>query len=187
MTFFAIDPGHCCAYDGGASGINKSENQLIREIAPLVISKLKALGHRVIDVSPRRRPRSLGDSLRQRTSVANYHKVDVFVSLHFNAFDGKAYGSEVLYVSGSGKVIAQKVQNELVHLGYFDRGVKYRSNLHVLNGTNAPAILIEGCFCDSNRDMSSYNAENMANAIVKGLTGQDPVNNASDRCPYCGK
>lgn len=35
-----------------------------------------------------------------------------------------------------------------------------------------PAILTEGCFVDSQSDMSLYNAESMANAIVKGITGQ---------------
>jgi N-acetylmuramoyl-L-alanine amidase len=33
-----------------------------------------------------------------------------------------------------------------------------------------PAILIEACFIDSQKDMNLYNAEAMANAIVKGLT-----------------
>lgn len=33
-------------------------------------------------------------------------------------------------------------------------------------------MLIECCFCDNRNDMNRYNAENMANAIVKGLVGQ---------------
>ena len=35
-----------------------------------------------------------------------------------------------------------------------------------------PAMLIECCFIDSNEDMNRYNAEDIANAIVKGLVGE---------------
>jgi N-acetylmuramoyl-L-alanine amidase len=37
-----------------------------------------------------------------------------------------------------------------------------------------PAILVECCFIDSSKDMNLFNAEAMANAIVKGLTGKVP-------------
>ncbi|WP_327330961.1 hypothetical protein [Calothrix rhizosoleniae] len=39
----------------------------------------------------------------------------------------------------------------------------------VLRNTVMPAILIEGGFCDSKRDMSLFDAEKMADAIVRGL------------------
>ena len=42
----------------------------------------------------------------------------------------------------------------------------------MLKHTKTKAMLIECCFCDNARDMNRYNAENMANAIVKGLVGQ---------------
>ncbi|APH18666.1 putative bacteriophage endolysin [Clostridium botulinum] len=32
-------------------------------------------------------------------------------------------------------------------------------------------MLIECCFCDNAGDMGKFNAENMVNAIVKGLVG----------------
>jgi hypothetical protein len=35
-----------------------------------------------------------------------------------------------------------------------------------------PAILVECCFVDSATDMNLLNADTMAGAIVKGLTGQ---------------
>ncbi|WP_242825377.1 SH3 domain-containing protein, partial [Clostridium sporogenes] len=56
------------------------------------------------------------------------------------------------------------------------------------------AMLIECCFCDNARDMNRYNAENMANAIVKGLVGttvstpsQSPTNNNSGWINLDGK
>ncbi|MCW6111708.1 peptidoglycan-binding protein, partial [Clostridium sporogenes] len=57
-------------------------------------------------------------------------------------------------------------------LGYTNRGIKDGSNLYVLKHTKAKAMLIECCFCDNREDMNRYNAENMADAIVKGLVGK---------------
>ncbi|MEY3222027.1 MAG: hypothetical protein RLZZ203_883, partial [Cyanobacteriota bacterium] len=77
--------------------------------------------------------------------------------------------------------VAQKVLDEIVKLGFFNRGVKSGSHLYVLRRTNMPGILIEGCFIDSAKDMQLYDSEAMANAIVAGLTGK--VSNTSTPNP----
>ena len=102
------------------------------------------------------------------------NKVDVFVSIHFNAFNGFANGSEVFATSNAGRKIAKSVLDEILKMGFFNRGVKNGSHLFVLQNTNMPAILVEGCFIDSPKDMQLFNSESMANAIVKGLTGKLP-------------
>ncbi len=66
---------------------------------------------------------------------------------------------------------ARAVLNNICSLGYTNRGLKDGSGLYVLKHTKAKAMLIECCFCDNSGDMNRYNAENMANAIVKGLVG----------------
>jgi N-acetylmuramoyl-L-alanine amidase len=66
------------------------------------------------------------------------------------------------------------VLREIVALGFNSRGVKNGAHLYVIRNTSAPAILVECCFCDSRRDMDLFDPEKMANAIVKGLTGQLP-------------
>ncbi|MGD1914108.1 MAG: N-acetylmuramoyl-L-alanine amidase [Rivularia sp. (in: cyanobacteria)] len=181
MTKFAIDPGHNIAFDGGAAGINKSENQLIMEVAPKVIAKLQALGHEVVNCLPRS-ANSLESSLRHRSRTANSNKCDVFVSIHFNAFNGQAHGTEVLYLSNAGKEIATPVVEEIAKLGFRNRGLKYRDNLHVLRATTMPAILVECCFGDSWKDMKIFNTEKMAIAIVKGLTSQNPESIQECKC-----
>lgn len=168
---FGIDLGHNCPYDGGAVGI-RSENSLIMEVGLKVIQKLRAMGHTVINCSPQGTVTSLNDSLRQRTNTANKYDVDLFVSIHFNAFNKQAHGTEILYISETGKKIALPVLEEICKLGFFNRGLKHRNNLHVLKATKMPAILIECCFCDSAKDMNLFNAEKMATAIVKGLDSQ---------------
>lgn len=166
----ALDIGHNCKHDGGAVGI-RSENALTRELGEKVRLLLQRAGHQVIEVHPVS-PKSLIDSLRQRVVKANYSKADLFVSLHFNAFYGRAHGSEVLALSSKAKLIGRRVLTEICKLGFYDRGVKSQ-NLYVLKYTMMPAILIEGCFCDSSRDMNLYDADNMARAIVNGITGKD--------------
>ena len=173
MTKFGIDLGHNCAYDGGANGVRFSENQLIMQVGTKVISKLRQLGHQVVECKPST-AKSPGHALRQRSYTANVARCDKFVSIHFNAFNGDAHGTEVLYLSTAGKNMAAPVLEEMAALGFRNRGLKYRNNLHVLKATNMPAILVECCFCDNWKDMNRFDAEKMADAIVKGLVGNVP-------------
>ncbi|WP_026734118.1 N-acetylmuramoyl-L-alanine amidase [Fischerella sp. PCC 9605] len=178
---FGIDIGHNCPPDTGARGI-KFEDNLTLDVGNRVIAKLKALGHQVVECKPARAS-SVSESLRKRCATANANKVDTFVSIHFNAFNRQANGTEVFAVSDTGRRIAKPVLDEIVKLGFFNRGVKNGSHLFVLKNTDMPAILVEGCFVDSQKDMNLYNPEAMANAIVKGLTGQlpsTPVNPIED-------
>ncbi|WP_414544770.1 N-acetylmuramoyl-L-alanine amidase [Nostoc sp. CCY0012] len=169
---YGIDIGHNSPPDTGAVGI-KIEDRLTLDVGNRVMSKLRALGHEVIPCRPARST-SVTNSLLQRVNTANTNRVEVFVSIHFNAFNGQANGAEVFAASDNGRRIAQPVLNEIVRLGFFNRGVKSGSHLYVLRNTNMPAILVECCFVDSPRDMNIYEPEATANAIVKGLTGQVP-------------
>ncbi|MBI1242316.1 N-acetylmuramoyl-L-alanine amidase [Umezakia ovalisporum] len=178
---FGIDIGHNSPPDTGAVGI-KSEDVLTTDVGNRVISKLRVLGHEVISCKPNKSV-SVTNSLFQRINTANTNKVEVFVSIHFNAFNGRANGTEVFAASEAGRRIAQPVLNEIVKLGFFNRGVKSGSHLYVLKNTSMPGILIECCFIDSPRDMNIFDSEATANAIVKGLTGQvhnTPVNPVPD-------
>jgi N-acetylmuramoyl-L-alanine amidase len=170
---FGIDSGHNCPPDTGASGI-RFEDNLTLDVGTRVISKLQALGHEVVVC----RPNSAGsvrDSLSKRCDKANSSKVDIYVSIHFNCFNGQANGTELFAIGDTSSKIAKPVLDEIVKLGFFNRGVKSGSHLFVLRNTNMPAILVEGCFIDSKKDMDLYNPEAMANAIVKGLTGKLPT------------
>ncbi|MDM9381425.1 N-acetylmuramoyl-L-alanine amidase [Chlorogloeopsis sp. ULAP01] len=171
---YGIDIGHNCPPDTGARGI-KFEDNLTLDVGNRVIAKLKALGHQVIECKPTSAS-TVGDSLRKRCAKANASNIDVFVSIHFNAFNRQANGTEVFAASDAGRKIAKSVLNEIVKLGFFNRGVKNGSHLYVVKNTDMTAILVEGCFVDSQKDMALYNPEAMANAIVKGLTGQLPDN-----------
>ncbi|HGG0416513.1 TPA: N-acetylmuramoyl-L-alanine amidase [Clostridium sporogenes] len=173
-----IDCGHTLSgIDYGAVGI-KAESNLTREVGTRVITKLQSLGHTVIKCY-KDTCSSLEDSLSYRTNTANNNNVDLYVSIHFNCFNGRAYGTEVFTYGGKELQQARAVLNNICSLGYTNRGLKDGSNLYVLKHTKAKAMLIECCFCDNSGDMNRYNAENIADAIVKGLVGRSITGSSS--------
>lgn len=86
-----IDIGHNCYPDTGASAIG-DENKMNMEVGLKVISKLKAQGHIVINVTPSSAS-SVGDSLAQRVNKANSEGGDLYIAIHFNC--GGGHGVEI--------------------------------------------------------------------------------------------
>lgn len=176
---FGIDMGHCLSGpDTGAQAI-VVEQIKDREIGKLVIAKLRSLGHTVTDCTVDTAA-SLDDSLARRVIAANNAHVDRFVSIHLNSGGGQGVEVYINQRGGTSEQVANSVQNALVNLGYHNRGVKVALdalgyNLYVLKNTNAPAILVECGFVDSQVDCALYNANKLADAIVFGLTGQQAV------------
>lgn len=175
-----IDMGHCLTgFDTSANGVIK-ESDANRAIGKLVISKLKAAGHTVVDCTIDSGCTSLNDSLKKRVNKANSQQLDVFCSIHLNAGGGngtETYVAPRKYFSKDESYnknidIAQRV-NDLVadSCKFNNRGVKIEE-FYVITATNALAILIEVCFCDSQEDVAKLNYEKVANAIVEGITGQ---------------
>ena len=170
MSKFCIDCGHTLSgADTGAIGCGKLEQNLTREVGMKVIAKLQALGHTVVNCTVDYAS-SMSESLAARVNKANNAGGDLYVCIHFNAYNGKSYGTEVFTHNGKELPQARNVLNNIVALGYTNRGIK-SANLYVINHTNMNAMLIECCFIDNASDMSKYNAENFADAIVKGLVG----------------
>ncbi|NFH89564.1 LysM peptidoglycan-binding domain-containing protein [Clostridium botulinum] len=166
INTLAIDIGHNVNFDCGAVEIRK-EDELNKLVGEALINKFKFTNINVINCTPYNAV-SLHDSLNQRTVSANKGKADFFISIHHNCGGGR--GSEALCLTGG---IAEKVGNsvlkEFSSIGFYNRGVKDRRDLFVINQTVMPALLIECAFCDSAIDMNGYNAKSVANAIFKGL------------------
>lgn len=176
---FGIDIGHNFPPDTGAPGIpgtKKSEDVLTMATGLLVITKLRAAVHTVVECKPKEPCITVRESLRQRVNKANIENIDIFVSIHFNdSEENTAHGTEVFAISQAGKRYAMAVCLEICKLGFKNRGVKDGSHLFVVRETEAPAILVECCFCDNQKDMEIFNPELMAEAIVKGLLTAIPA------------
>lgn len=175
----------------GAAGIlNESrENRIIKD---KVIQILRAAGYEVNDCTCDDGT-SQGDVLSKAVAKHNSHEADLNVQIHFNSGrndyigDGSVGGTEVfLYsVTESNKLAikyGKAVVEAISELGYRIRDdkipdeLKTNSSLYFLRKTKAPAILIECCFVDDKDDADLYNADQMAQAIAKGLMdGEAPA------------
>ena len=167
-----IDCGHSLknSLDYGASGI-KEESNLTREVGNKVIELFTNKGHQVVNCTVDYCD-SLNDSLYKRYNKANMNHCDYFISIHFNAFNGSAHGTEILYHSETDEKM-ERILSNFVSLGFTNRGLKQRTNLAVLKNTNMKAMLIECCFCDSAEDMNIYNVDSFSKAIVEGFLGEN--------------
>lgn len=162
----------------GAVGLIQESTEA-RKVKEAVMSMLKVLGHTVYDCTVDNGT-SQSDVLKKIVDKCNKHKVDLDVSIHFNAGrndkkgDGQTGGTEVYVYSGSSKAkaAAESVCKSISALGFRNRGVKTSTALYVLRHTDSPAMLIECCFVDDKDDVTLYNYKDMAEAIVYGLTGK---------------
>ncbi len=85
---------------------------------------------------------------------------DFIISLHCNAFNEEASGTEVLYYhrSTKGKLMAEILNEKLVDaLGLNNRGIKPKSaedrGGYLLKSTLAPCVIAEPFFIDNNSDL----------------------------------
>lgn len=162
----------------GAIGVLKESTEA-RKVKTKVITMLRVLGKTVYDCTVDNGT-SQNDILQKIVRKCNSHKVDIDVSIHFNAGrndskgDGSTGGVEVFVMPGSTlQNIAGDVCKQISSaLGIRNRGVHERSNLYVLRKTAASAMLIEVCFVDDKDDADRYDSTKAAEAIVYALTGR---------------
>ena len=170
-----LDAGHTLSGAGtGASSKYASETVKNREILNKLTAILREKGHTVVNCTVDKSSNDLADRVR----LANAQKLDLFVSLHLNAYKETtdAMGVETYIWNGSysgkeaNRAIAKRVNDKLVSsIGWKDRKVK-EANYYVLRETIAPAILIELGFCDSKKDMELWDTTKISVALFEGIT-----------------
>ena len=156
-------------YDPGAvnEDIPLYENEVAWNVSNLAKGYLEAAGCEVKLLQ--------SESLRKIYESANAWGADYFVSIHCNAFNGIAHGTETLtYPSDiQGYKLASFIQTQIVDsLGTLDRGIKARTDLAVLNGTDMPAVLVELAFIDEDDDaeLLENDQDEFARAVARGVT-----------------
>ena len=179
MAKVYIDPGHNhSGADTGAVGYGLREQDITVEIG----IKLKALLLKngfAVKMSRESIYDTVADglnaSLAGRYNDANSWEADVFISIHCNSANTKAYGTETYCVSldsDAGR-LAELVQKRLIEeTGRYDRGVK-TANFAVILHTDMPAVLVETGFIDNysdNRFLASDRGKDLyAAAICMGV------------------
>ena len=130
----ALDPGHGGS-DGGASANGLVEKNLTLKIAQYCKAELEQYGGVTVYMT---RDDDTYLDLDERVDNAAANGADVFVSIHINsATVSTAHGAEVYYpnenyissVHQPGKNLAQEIQDELVSLGLYDRGIHVRNTV----------------------------------------------------------
>ena len=96
------------------------------------------------------------------------------MSIHCNAANGQAKGTETFYFQGSiaGKKLATAIQNQLINsLPVINRGVKV-AGFYVLKYTAMPAVLVETVFIDNPHDANLLRdrEDDFARAIARGIS-----------------
>lgn len=193
-----LDPGHGGS-DPGASGPSAPhEAELALRCCNAMVSWIKNTG----GSSAYRMTRTSNTdvSLSARRSASISYDPYIFCSVHLNAFNGSANGTETWYYfsAGNSSKLASKVQSQLVaKLGRVNRGVKQNGWTVITGSSNVPAILTEGLFVDNRTEWGMINNNNNAgfknwvNGHLMGfynyLTGQGYSLNANpDSNPYGG-
>ena len=187
-----INPGHSVdGTDHGACCFGLREADIALRIGQRVENYLRAVGYQV----------KLGqfDQLQTICDDANNWQADLFVSIHCNAFDGNAKGTETYCYRGatSGRRLAETIHNQITRsLPITDRGVR-EAGYYVLANTDMPAVLVETAFIDNYDDaeLLRNRQDDFARAIARGISDYysgtakplpDVIDTPADVCPYCG-
>ena len=185
MSKLYISAGHGGS-DSGACANGKREKDYTLNVANAVSGILREAGHTVIQ----NRTTDVDSFISDKTAKANEEKVDAFVEIHLNAGGGE--GTEVYYsISGRGKALAEAILNNIVALGFTNRGIKTKRGIKcpnqdyfgIIRQVSCPSILVETAFIDSASDMSKYDVSKMAAAIAKGILSQYPAISKSAPAP----
>ena len=176
MAKVFINPGHGIGFDSGAVNHHNGaeEANICYSIACKVEHYLKKAGCYVYVLQSNN---LCGEYPAHPNIVATANELnaDIFISLHCNAFNEKAQGTECLVFSRFTKSerLARTIQSQIVNsLGTIDRGIKERPDLAVLKGTKMPAVLVEMAFIDNADDCIKlmHQQDEFARAIARGIT-----------------
>lgn len=166
----------------GASGYF-SETVEDRKVKDAVIKYLKMAGHVVFDCTDDDGA-TASANLVNIVNKCNKHKVDIDISIHFNASGGVGHGTEMWIWSldraknATAIDAANRIVKKVAALGFTNRGVKDGHRLYVVKNTYAPAVLVECCFCDNKADATLYKKlgpDKIGYAIACGVLDVDNI------------
>ncbi|WP_405113597.1 N-acetylmuramoyl-L-alanine amidase [Paenibacillus sp. FSL K6-1217] len=175
MKTVIIDGGHGKKDPGGNGATGKLEKDfnlsMVLKINELLKKnpEIKVILTRSTDVFV---------ELVDRAKIANKAKADVFLSIHANAGEASAKGSETLYTKDMDKPFATIIHKYLMSVtGLTDRKCRYQ-NLSVCRNTTMPAALIEPGFLTNPAEEELLFNEEFQNRLAVAM--------AQGICEYLG-
>ena len=161
-----VNGGHEPNVDSGAVGSRSTEAEVTQKLMLLVSAYLEKAGCKVMAVQTA--------DLAEICNVTNRWGADILVSIHCNAFNQKAKGTETFAYHGSreGDALAHHIQSQIVtSLATTNRGVK-EAGFYVLKHTKCTAVLVETAFIDNKGDEQLLldKTDEFARAIARGVT-----------------
>ncbi len=165
-----IDPGHGGSDPGAIGPYGTFEKEVNLAIALFLGALLEEAGA-VVHYT---RAEDAYVSIFERPQMARDAGAEIMVSVHANAYldDRIARGTETLYNPGNGqnKVLAQYLQTEIVkELQLYDRGLRQRTDLAVLNGSTIPTALVEVAFINHPDEEVLLRAPGFQAAAAQGI------------------
>ena len=183
-----ISAGHCTKpgknYDPGATGVNgRTEAAEAVKMRDEVVKQLKNMGYNdiVTDLD--------AESLKEYLARIQTGSGSVVVEFHFNAFNGKATGIEVLvqkdadkmdisFAKEMAKVTAAATKLPLRSGGVKSEADSKRGSLGLMR-ENGIVALVELCFIDNPADMAAYDKafSGLASAYAAAIAHYDTLIN----------
>ena len=164
-----IDPGHG-GFDGGAIGIDGTiEKDINLNISKFLKDYLEDLGFCVYltrdkDIALAKTKR---DDILKRVDLINNPTVDMFISIHLNAFPNKAlYGAQVFYKDNlENKLLSECIQKTLSIVTNTKRVSKAINDKYLIDHTNKLGCLVEAGFLSNDQEL----------ALLKDLSYQKKI------------
>ena len=128
MKTIILDPGHGMSnrrsgrYDPGATNGDYTEAEIVMDWANVLREVLMSRGYRVIRTRVDAKDPA---AISQRANIARKYEGEIMLSLHCNAANGLASGTETFYRGAENKEMAQRITDAVASvLGTKNRGAK---------------------------------------------------------------
>lgn len=169
-----LDAGHG-GKDAGAQFDGVYESEINLEIVKLLKKELEELGMEVIltrqdenDLSDAQVKNKKSDDLKKRVAIINDEKVDLFISVHMNAYvDTSVKGMQLFYEEGNSDslLFANHLQNHIENI-ITVLPIKM-GDYYILNKSNKIGVLLECGFLSNREDRENFKSKIYRKQYVK--------------------
>lgn len=170
MATIILDAGHGGS-DFGATSMGRMEKDDNLRLTLAIGEILQNAGVNVLYT----RTGDIYETPAEKAAKANSYNADYLISLHRNSsvYPNQYMGVESLVYNPAAAAgnMAENINRQLSDTGFVNLGVNERTNLAILRQTNAPAVLVEVGFINTDKDNRIFDSrfQEIAQAIADGI------------------